>query len=75
MSANREEVIRAIPSKILTNFLELLENFKSVASITRRSAGLAYLISKIVSSIPENSSSVGALKPIFFVRANHSTIY
>lgn len=72
---NREEVIRAIPSKILTHFFERLGNLKTGASVTRRSAGLAYLVSKIVSSQPEKSSSVGVYKPIFHVEANQLTIY
>ncbi len=55
---SREEAIRAIPGKLLMNFLERLENLKLGASITRRSAGLAFLVGKIVSSQPEKSSSV-----------------
>lgn len=75
MFNNREEVIRAIPSKILTHFFERFGNLKTGASVTRRSAGLAYLVSKIVNSQPEKSSSVGVLKPIFYVEANQLTIY
>ena len=57
--ANRDEVIRTIPGRILTNFLGRLGNLELGASVTRRSAGLAYLVSKIISSQPEKSSSVG----------------
>ena len=56
--ASQEEAIRAIPEKLLTNFLQKLENLKLGASITRRSAGLAFLVSKIVSSQPEKFSPV-----------------
>lgn len=59
MFANREEGIRAIPGRILTKFLERLGNLKMGSSITRRSAGLAYLVSKVVSSQLEKFSSVG----------------
>ena len=55
---SREAAVRAIPGKMLMNFLERLENLKLGASITRRSAGLAFLVGKIVSSQPEKSSSV-----------------
>lgn len=61
---SREEAIRAIPGKLLMNFLERLENLKLGASITRRSAGLAFLVGKIVSSQPEKSSSVRFRKHI-----------
>ena len=53
-----EEAIRAIPGKLLTSFLQRLENLKLESSITRRSAGLAFLVSKIVSSQPEKFSPV-----------------
>lgn len=56
--ASQEEAIRAIPGNILTNFLSRLENSKLGASITRRSAGLAFLVSKIVSSQSGKSSTV-----------------
>ena len=55
---SREAAVRAIPGKMLMNLLERLENLKLGASITRRSAGLAFLVGKIVSSQPEKSSSV-----------------
>lgn len=55
--ASREETIKAIPGNILTNFLDRLENSKLGASITRRSAGLAFLVSKVVSSQSEKSST------------------
>ena len=55
---SREAAVRAIPGKMLMNFLERLENLKLGASITRRSAGLAFLVGKVVSSQPEKSSSV-----------------
>lgn len=48
--AARTESIRDIPSKLLVTFLERLERTMSGASVTRRSAGLVYLVVKIVSS-------------------------
>jgi Putative death-receptor fusion protein (DUF2428) len=69
--ASREEAIRNIPGKILTNFLQRLENSKLGASITRRSAGLAFLVSKIVSSQAEKSSPVSYRPYIFEIKPNN----
>lgn len=47
--SSHDDEIRAIPGNVLMNFLQRLENLKLGASITRRSAGLAFLVGKIVS--------------------------
>lgn len=56
--ASRDEEMRAIPGNVLMNFLQRLENLKLGASITRRSAGLAFLVGKIVSSQSDKSAPV-----------------
>ena len=66
--ASPNEMIRAIPGKLLTHFLQRLENLKSGASITRRSAGLAFLVGKIVSSQPEKFSAVSTINCLDFMK-------
>lgn len=47
---SRVESIRVIPGNLLLEFLDRLDRTQTGSSITRRSAGLVYLIVKIVSS-------------------------
>lgn len=47
---SQENVIRAIPGKLLRNFLERLENLKLLTSATLSSTGMTCLVTKIVSS-------------------------
>lgn len=56
--ASSDASIRAIPGKILLEFLQKLEQSRSGANVTRRSAGLAFLVVKIVSSQPDKTSPV-----------------
>lgn len=59
--ASQVTTIRTIPEKILVNFLERLESQKIGSNITRRSAGLAFLVCKIVSSQLEKFSPVSTV--------------
>ena len=56
--ASQEDEIRSIPKKLLTSFLTRLELSESGASITRRSAGLTFIVGKIVSSEPVKSEVI-----------------
>lgn len=55
---SQENVIRAIPGKLLRNFLERLENLKLLTSATLSSTGMTCLVTKIVSSQSEKSQLV-----------------
>lgn len=62
--ASKIESIRTIPRNALLEFLNRLESTQSGASVTRRSAGLVFLVVKIVSSEPgEKSSKVSIYNP------------
>ena len=50
-----EEAFRSIPGKILCSFLTRLEQQFVGSSITRKSAGIALFVGKIVSSEPPKS--------------------
>ncbi|XP_057375048.1 uncharacterized protein LOC130696001 [Daphnia carinata] len=52
---NQENVIRAIPGKLLENFLGSLENSKLGTSDILRPIGMAFLVNKIVCSQSEKS--------------------
>ncbi len=55
--ASKIESIRTVPRNALMEFLNRLESTQSGASVTRRSAGLVFLVVKIVSSEPGDKSS------------------
>ena len=46
-----------IPGRVLNDFLHRLEQSQAGASVTRRSAGLALFVGKIVASQPEKSQT------------------
>lgn len=62
--ASADSSIKAIPGKMLLDFLQRLEQSRSGANVTRRSAGLAFLVVKIVSSQPDKSSPVTRIQQI-----------
>ena len=60
--ASQEDQIRSIPKTILTSFLTRLELSESGSSVTRRSAGLTFIVDKIVSSEPIKSEVISHFK-------------
>lgn len=56
--ASQEDRIRSLPQKLLTSFLTRLELSESGSSITRRSAGLTFIVCKIVASEPNKSEVI-----------------
>lgn len=56
--ANQEEEIRAIPGKMLENFLERLDNSNLDTNASHRSTGMTLLVSEIVNSQSGKSPSV-----------------
>ena len=50
--------VRAIPRKLLSNILGWVEDLEVGSSVTRRSAGLVFLVVKIVGSQPDKSGPV-----------------
>lgn len=55
---HNHESVRLIPRKLLTNILCWLEELETGSSVTRRSAGLVFLVVKIVSSQPDKTGPV-----------------
>lgn len=54
--SSQVESIRLIPRNLLIEYLDRLERTQSGASITRRSAGLVFLVVRIVNSQPDDKA-------------------
>ena len=68
---SQEAKIRGIPKKLLLTFLTRLERSESGASITRRSAGLTFIVGKIVSSEPFKSEVICPIWIQLLLNINH----